>query len=437
MKKIFTLGILIIGSLFITQSVFAEFNFSGNFTPVLMQQVGGKKERIEKGISYQPVDETEKVTINIHYIETFSGKKKTPLKAYYRVSYNKFDWDPFENELLGHSRENQKFVYTPPVKDMFDKNIWYTVQFYENLYSKPVKYSNPVYAALDSDGKLVLQTNEPSSPQVQNKSDLFKFTDINLSGTKLSSTVSLATGNSDSDISVLFKFCKSNPSLSCSVATESKINAKYINGNNQISNYTDKKILENNPVSLLLDIGTNTFFTKQSFYSVDITGTDGDDTYTGIKKYLLIDSNGTMSLQTTAPTAAQIAALKVAPTTNPNRTTPPINTGTTPPINTGTTPPSLSTGNSVITLKNPLKFDSIPAILGAIVTNVVLPIAVPIFIIMLIYCGIKFVLARGNATKLQEAREALKWTLIGGAVILGSYAIAELVASTIGAVVGK
>lgn len=125
------------------------------------------------------------------------------------------------------------------------------------------------------------------------------------------------------------------------------------------------------------------------------------------------------------------------PNTSPNGTTPPINTGTTPPINTGTTPSSLSTGNSVITLKNPLKFDSIPAILGAIVTNIVLPIAVPIFIIMLIYCGVKFVLARGNPEALKQARESLKWTLIGGAVILGAYAIAELVAGTIGAVVGK
>ncbi len=165
--------------------------------------------------------------------------------------------------------------------------------------------------------------------------------------------------------------------------------------------------------------------------------------------YIITSSDGTGTISTTAPTAAKIAELKAKSSVNADGTTGSGNGGGNTGSNNGNG--GGNTGNSngnggntgtsgggtVITLKNPLKFDSIPAILAAIVTNVVLPIAVPIFIIMLIYCGIKFVLARGNPEALKQARESLKWTLIGGAVILGSYAIAELVANTIGTIVGK
>lgn len=150
--------------------------------------------------------------------------------------------------------------------------------------------------------------------------------------------------------------------------------------------------------------------------------------------YIITGSDGTGTISTTAPSAAKIAELKAKNIDSSKLVKEQDSSKIVKEIDSSKIVPE---GGSVIKLKNPLKFDSIPAILSAIVTNVVLPIAVPIFIIMLIYCGIKFVLARGNPGELEKAREALKWTLIGGAVILGAYAIAELVAGTIGAIVGK
>lgn len=95
-------------------------------------------------------------------------------------------------------------------------------------------------------------------------------------------------------------------------------------------------------------------------------------------------------------------------------------------------------GVSSVKLKNPLKsdLDSIPKIINAILDNIVIPIAVPIFILALIYTGILYVIARGKPEKLNEAHNALKWTLIGGAVILGSKLISSAIAGTLAAITG-
>lgn len=82
---------------------------------------------------------------------------------------------------------------------------------------------------------------------------------------------------------------------------------------------------------------------------------------------------------------------------------------------------------------NPLPegLDTIPEIVSAIVKGIVIPIAVPLLGLSIIYTGFLFVQARGNETKLTEAKNALKWTLIGGAIILAAYVIAEALQATI------
>ncbi len=90
-----------------------------------------------------------------------------------------------------------------------------------------------------------------------------------------------------------------------------------------------------------------------------------------------------------------------------------------------------------ISLGNPLKdgLDSIPAIVAVLVKDIVIPIAVPFLALAIIYTGFLFVQARGNADKLKEAKAALKWTLIGGAIILGAYVIATALQATIADIV--
>lgn len=89
-----------------------------------------------------------------------------------------------------------------------------------------------------------------------------------------------------------------------------------------------------------------------------------------------------------------------------------------------------------VKLKNPLKseLNTVPKIINAILDGIIIPIAVPIFVLAIIWSGILFVIARGNPKGIEDAKNALKWTLIGGAVILGSKLISSALAGTLGAI---
>ncbi len=54
-----------------------------------------------------------------------------------------------------------------------------------------------------------------------------------------------------------------------------------------------------------------------------------------------------------------------------------------------------------------------------------------VLVMMLVYVGFLFVAARGNAEKLQGAKSALVWTVIGGLVLLGATAIELVIEGTV------
>lgn len=83
-----------------------------------------------------------------------------------------------------------------------------------------------------------------------------------------------------------------------------------------------------------------------------------------------------------------------------------------------------------IKLKNPLEFDTIPDLLVAIL-NVVIVIAVPIIVLFIIYAGFLYVTARGNAEQVKTATRALTYAIIGGVLILGAVAIAEIIGNVV------
>lgn len=60
-----------------------------------------------------------------------------------------------------------------------------------------------------------------------------------------------------------------------------------------------------------------------------------------------------------------------------------------------------------------------------------LKIGIPIIALAIIYCGFLFVAARGNSEKLTKAKDALLYTVIGAAILLGSWAIAQLISETV------
>jgi len=58
-------------------------------------------------------------------------------------------------------------------------------------------------------------------------------------------------------------------------------------------------------------------------------------------------------------------------------------------------------------------------------------IGMPIIALAIIYSGFLFVFARGNSEKLTKAKDALLYPLIGAAILLGSWGIAQLISDTV------
>lgn len=66
-----------------------------------------------------------------------------------------------------------------------------------------------------------------------------------------------------------------------------------------------------------------------------------------------------------------------------------------------------------------------------IILEGLLKIGIPIIALAVIYCGFLFVSARGKPEEITKAKDALLYTLIGAAILLGSWAIAQLISNTV------
>ena len=86
-----------------------------------------------------------------------------------------------------------------------------------------------------------------------------------------------------------------------------------------------------------------------------------------------------------------------------------------------------------VKLVNPLGGNgptNLPAFIKTLLEGV-LTVGIPIVALAIIYCGFLFVSVRGNSEKLTKAKDALLYTLIGAAILLGSWAIAQLISDTV------
>ena len=103
--------------------------------------------------------------------------------------------------------------------------------------------------------------------------------------------------------------------------------------------------------------------------------------------------------------------------------------GTVPGQSSGVVPNSPPSSAGMIV--NPIpNVSDVPSLIKTIVQGV-LTIGIPIVALAIIYCGFLFVAARGNSEKLTKAKESLMYTLIGAAILLGAYAIATMISSTV------
>ena len=94
------------------------------------------------------------------------------------------------------------------------------------------------------------------------------------------------------------------------------------------------------------------------------------------------------------------------------------------------TPNPSGDGGLSYTLNNPLQFNSLEALIVGIL-NVLLIIAVPIIVFFIIFAGFSYVTAQGNPEKIKQASRSLTYAIIGGVLILGSVAIAEILKSVV------
>ena len=85
-----------------------------------------------------------------------------------------------------------------------------------------------------------------------------------------------------------------------------------------------------------------------------------------------------------------------------------------------------------VALENPLVVKSITDLLTAIL-NIVMVLMIPIVVFYIIYSGFKYVAARGNASQVEEASQSLLYAVVGGVLILGALAIAEIIRNVVAA----
>ena len=98
--------------------------------------------------------------------------------------------------------------------------------------------------------------------------------------------------------------------------------------------------------------------------------------------------------------------------------------------------------NQTITINNPFNCGgasscTLLTLLTAILNNIVLPIAAVAAVMYVIFAGFKYVQARGNPAKVQEAHANLLWALIGIGVVLGAAGISAVLQATISSFLTK
>jgi len=83
-------------------------------------------------------------------------------------------------------------------------------------------------------------------------------------------------------------------------------------------------------------------------------------------------------------------------------------------------------------IENPLgnSITDIPSFIKAIL-KFILYLGIPLVALAIIYTGFLFVTAMGNSEKLKKAKSALVYTLIGAALLLGAFVIAEAIQGTV------
>ncbi|HAQ02880.1 TPA: hypothetical protein DEP30_02435 [Candidatus Nomurabacteria bacterium] len=82
-------------------------------------------------------------------------------------------------------------------------------------------------------------------------------------------------------------------------------------------------------------------------------------------------------------------------------------------------------------ITNPIQgIDNLPQFIEWFI-NLVLIVGVPLLVLAIIYAGFLYVKAQGNSEELTVAHKTLLYTVIGGALLLGAFVIANAIGKTV------
>ena len=87
-------------------------------------------------------------------------------------------------------------------------------------------------------------------------------------------------------------------------------------------------------------------------------------------------------------------------------------------------------------INNPLAYNTIQDAINAIL-GVIIDLAAVILIVFFVYAGFMFVAAQGDPGKLEKARNAFFYTVIGAAILLGAKALSVLIQNTLAPIINK
>lgn len=83
------------------------------------------------------------------------------------------------------------------------------------------------------------------------------------------------------------------------------------------------------------------------------------------------------------------------------------------------------------TIQNPLNGISTVSEFVKAILNGILAIGLPVAVFFIVLSGFRFIAAQGNQEKLSEARSNFMWTIVGVAIFIGAWTLANLIAATL------
>ncbi len=79
---------------------------------------------------------------------------------------------------------------------------------------------------------------------------------------------------------------------------------------------------------------------------------------------------------------------------------------------------------------NPIKYNDFSSFVAAVLQTAV-NILMPFVVLAFIWSGFLFVRAQGNEKELEEAKSAIKWSIVGAFILMGAWGFAQIISTTV------